>query len=394
MLSELANPKLGSSEIGSHSANSGDVPAVFVTYANSLSEARGGLQICTQEYLQTIRAAGFAPSVQEFEHDRGLATRIAQRLAKPVYGRQWRPELVDDIVSTANKNEARFIFLNLVNLAPLVHPLRARLASGAKIVLLSHGLESVDYIHTVAARELNAMPRARDASRLGQQFFAEYDQRRAIDHVFCLSPFEAEIERWLGAKRVTWLPRTIAKRSPLKWRPNRHRIGFVGTLDHPPNKEGLVSFLKALETKEDHELELRLIGGPPSEGRALGARFRMVRYLGALNDEELESEASTWSCFVHPLFCFARGCSTKLAVALGWQIPIATTPAGCRGYMWRNGSLPLADGPEELARLTVHLTEAEAGMAARDEIKAVVESSPGIPEVAHLFRNALELGTE
>jgi len=71
-------------------------------------------------------------------------------------------------------------------------------------------------------------------SALGQCLLAERRHRVAIDHVFTLSSWEAEIERWLGAGGVTALPRTVARRAPLDWRPDACRLGFVGTLDHQP----------------------------------------------------------------------------------------------------------------------------------------------------------------
>jgi hypothetical protein len=388
MLADVFSPMVGSCERGSRLRCGDKIPAVFVTHAHSLSASPGGLQICTREYLQTIHAAGFAPIMKEFEHDNRLVTRFFQRVSSTVYKRQWRPALVEEIVTAARQSEARFVFLNLVNLAPLVHPLRARLVSGTKIVLLSHGLESVDFLHT-AAQVKDSLRVRSAASMLGRQLLAEYDQRREIDHVFCLSPVEAEVERWLGAKSVTWLPRTVPKRPPLCWRPERNRIGFVGTLDHPPNKEGLIQFLEALESIGPRELEVRVAGGPVAEGKALSARFRMVKYLGALTNDSLESEAATWSCFVHPLFRYARGCSTKLAIALSWQIPVATTFAGCRGYVWRAGKLPQAKCPESLGRLAVDLTEPGVGNAAREEIRAIVDSTPGIDAVADLLSGAL-----
>ena len=226
--------------------------------------------------------------------------------------------------------------------------------------------------------------------RLGHQLFqGKWNQRREIDHVFCLAPFEAEIERWLGAKAVTWLPRTIPNRMPLSWSPHPHRIGFVGTLDHPPNQDGLVRFLKALDPLAPKNLEVRLVGGPTAMGNKLAERFRTVQYLGPLSNEGLDSEAATWSCFVHPLFCYARGCSTKLAVALSWQIPIVTTPAGRRGYVWREGVLPVTETPEALAHLALSLTQPQAAYEARKQIQAIADSMPRLNEVAVSFRDAL-----
>jgi hypothetical protein len=225
---------------------------------------------------------------------------------------------------------------------------------------------------------------------LGRQLVEESAQRRYIDHVICLNPFEAQIERWLGTRSVSWLPRTIPDRVPLNWSPVHGRLGFVGTLDHPPNRDGLIQFLEALETLAPAGIEVRVVGGPPAAGAGLAKRFRLVRYLGALTDEALDKEASTWTCLVHPLFCYARGCSTKLAVALSWQIPVLTTPQGCRGYTWREGSLPVADTPEAFARLALRLADPEP--TAQKEVAVIVRSAPTLNDVAALVRGALLSG--
>jgi hypothetical protein len=288
--------------------------------------------------------------------------------------------------------QSDFVFLNLVNLAPLAPLLRHRLAKRHRIVLLSHGLESVDFLFTVQSQaESGVAPPKRAERKLGHQLFAERKHRRYIDHVFCLSPFEAEIERWLGARGVTWLPRTVPERLPLPWAPKPYRLGFVGTMDHPPNREGLLLFLKELERISPKGVELRVVGGPDRIGHDLSRRFQFVTYLGQLPDDKLEQEASSWACFVHPLFCYARGCSTKLAVALGWQIPIATTASGRRGYQWSKGSLPLVDTPEELVQTALRLSEPIAAVAAQKEVAAIARSAPKISEVAGMLRAALAL---
>jgi len=115
----------------------------------------------------------------------------------------------------------------------------------------------------------------------------------------------------------------------------------------------------------------------------------LIEYLGPLSDADLEKEASTWNCFVNPLFCFARGCSTKLATALGWRIPTITTPAGCRGYTWKQGSLPIAETPEGLAGLALRMLDAGFRNSAQHEVVRIVESAPSLAEVAAIMRDAL-----
>jgi hypothetical protein len=166
-------------------------------------------------------------------------------------------------------------------------------------------------------------------------------------------------------------------------------LGFVGTLDHPPNEEGLLLFLRALDSMPLNRAELRVVGAPTRFGSKLDKTFRFVTYLGPLSDDQIEKEAATWACFVHPLFCYARGCSTKLATALAWQIPIATTPTGCRGYTWTNGHLALAESPEALACKALNLCDPVAGAAVQKEVAAIRRSMPRLAEVADILRTAL-----
>src|SRR5205085_203219 len=149
--------------------------------------------------------------------------------------------------------------------------------------------------------------------------------RSSLDAVLCISPFDAELERWLGASNVEWFPRVIT-RKPLIWNPNGTRIGFVGTLDHVPTIEGLLMFLRKLSESAAGTIRVRVVGGPEHLGRLLKRQFSIVDYLGHLPDDDLRTEASSWSCFVNPIFCLPRGCSTKLATAISWEIPIVTTP--------------------------------------------------------------------
>jgi len=363
------------------------VNAIVVTHATAVGARPGGLQICTREYLDALAAAGLDVALEIIEHDRRLITRARHRLFPTPYPDQWRPDAVDQIVAAAVRTGAELVCLNLVNLAPLAAVLRPRLPRATRIVLLSHGLESIDFLHTIPARRDSN----HSSRQLGRRLIEERRQRLTIDHVFCLTPFEAEIERWLGARAVTALPRTIPRVPPIAWRPDPGRLGFVGTLDHQPTSDGLEQFLAAFERLEANSVHVRVVGGPEPAGRALAARFRSVEYLGTLGDADLEREAATWSAFVHPLFYWARGCSTKLASALAWQLPIATTPAGARGYTWRDGTLPMADSPDAFARLARELTNPSAASRARQQVGAIARSSPTIDEVGRLIGGALGL---
>src|SRR5207248_1604401 len=125
--------------------------------------------------------------------------------------------------------------------------------------------------------------------------------RHHLDHVLALSPFEAEIERWLGARKVNWLPRVIPD-DPVKWRPRGTYVGYVGTLDHEPNAEGLELYLRALERIRPASMRVRIVGSPMKAAEAFTKRYPFIDYLGPLADDQLRTEVAEWNSFVHPLF--------------------------------------------------------------------------------------------
>jgi hypothetical protein len=169
-----------------------------------------------------------------------------------------------------------------------------------------------------------------------------------------------------------------------------HRVGFVGTLDHPPTHEGLALMLPQLAKIATPGIRVRLVGGPAHLGRLWQERFPLVEYLGQLDEDGLEREAATWACFAQPLFCYARGCSTKLATAIGWRIPVVTTPAGCRGYVWTEGGPELVDTPAGVAMAVATLA---SDATARDRARAAVEraalTAPTAADVAMVIRHSL-----
>jgi glycosyltransferase involved in cell wall biosynthesis len=352
---------------------------IFVSYRGHLEGPRGGVQLCTQEYIEIIKAAGVDLRFCPFEGDRRLSTRILRRFVSSRYFRPAESAVLDTVAQLVAESRPEFVFLNQVALAPLAREIRQRVPSACKIVVLSHGLESTDLLHLIRLRRrfrLSGRVRPSAAMAVGQAILCENTSRVHVDLVFTLSSFDAHLEQWVGAACVGWLPR-IVEPAPLDWRPVGTRLGFVGALDHAPNLEGLVEVLERLSLRNDTGgLHIRVIGGPTATGRWLMQKYPLVDYLGPLDDSELRDEARTWNGFLHPIFCHPRGCSTKLATAIAWEIPIVTTPPGHRGYTWKTGSLLLAETPDDFASICVDLLDRKKAEEARQEVAKLAASSP------------------
>jgi hypothetical protein len=298
--------------------------------------------------------------------------------------------LYQRIESAVRETGAEVVFFGLNLFSELSRELRQALPN-IRQVLLSHGVESLDFcIEQQIRRRLGTEnhPRIVGERMLGRQLLDEAEQRRWIDAVLTLSPLEVEVEKWLGAPKVLWVPRTIME-PPLNVRPVDQRVGCVSTLDHPPNRDGLVQVFDALKDRVPEKFRFCLVGQPASQGHALAARYSFVEYLGPLSDAQLRSEAASWCCFVHPLFAYAKGCSTKLAFGLGWGLPVATTEFGARGYLWDRRVLPLAESPAELAQLVLDRCSTSQFEKHQQETEYIRAKTPSLKDVGALIRNCV-----
>lgn len=147
--------------------------------------------------------------------------------------------------------------------------------------------------------------------------------------------------------------------------------------------------LQELATIADPDLRFRLVGRPAEAGRKLARSFPFVEYVGALDDQALRREAATWCCFAHPLFVYAKGCSTKLAIGLGWGLPIATTEYGVRGYQWDASLMRLSGTPAELALAVVERSRSEQFPLFQQQTLKIVAQTPSLETVAQNAREFL-----
>jgi Glycosyl transferases group 1 len=365
--------------------------AVFVSAAVALKAEGGGVQRCTREYLEVLRAAGLQLHTVAYPFEHRLWVRILRKFRKRPYRDAIPRGFVDEVRKAVADTNAGWILINQTEAAPLIPELAGLRQQGVRIALLSHGTDSCDYIHLARTRAEFHQGRpisSRDKKWIGGLIFEEQIYHRLCDAVFCLSETDRQLEQWLGGRNVTVLPRVIDDRT-LPWSPVAGRIGTVGTLTHGPNYEGLVLFCRALVRKPGAGITLRLVGTPDDLGRKLASEFPFVEFLGGLSDVELAREAQTWCAFLNPLFCYPRGCSTKLAVPLEWRIPVATTRAGARGYVWDENLIPLVETPEELAALAVRLCSPDEALHQREAVIALAAKSPGPADLAEIVRATL-----
>ena len=59
--------------------------AIFISSSSSLNGIYGGQQICTQEYLNVLRHAGFELSIIEYDWDQRCLTRLFRKVFSKPY---------------------------------------------------------------------------------------------------------------------------------------------------------------------------------------------------------------------------------------------------------------------------------------------------------------------
>src|SRR5581483_6380653 len=167
------------------------IPALFVTHEESLADGGGGQQVCSREYFEALQLGGFDLTCVRFGTDRRFLTRVRRKLYPRPYHDHFDPVLLDRIIEAARINSPEFVFLNLNDLIPLGRALRRNLTQNIKLVLLSHGLASVDEVHAVRIAESDNGLRGahRNWNNVGAMLQLEAVELSAFDHVFCLAPF-------------------------------------------------------------------------------------------------------------------------------------------------------------------------------------------------------------
>ena len=336
--------------------------AIFLTNKSSLySKITGGVQLCSQEFVEILEGVEKIDLQNYYvSFTRNLWQRIQIKMGFENYSMYNVEKDKHALIQYLKENNIKIVFINMASLVRYAKPIKEVFGNNINIVLISHGNHSGDFIHLISKpiTENNLFNKFINKTRLGLLMSTESLFRvNYLDGVIALSETEMQIENWLGAKKSLFIPRRLTANF-LLCNPKLGRIGFVGRLDHPPNFQGMKILLKALPKNiSNKQVEIRLVGTPESYGKELAKLHPSVTYLGELSDTDLENEASTWALQLNPVWWYSTGASTKLAKAISWGIPIVTTTAGRRGYLWRNGNLLIADSPEAMCEIMFKQTD-------------------------------------
>src|SRR5581483_64743 len=154
-------------------------------------------------------AADVDLTILPFEPDRRLSTSLLRLVDSSPFVRPFARYLPSRIEAAARQTPFDFVFLNQEVLAALGPFLRSALGERCRIVVLSHGLEHTDLLHFIRLRgrlPISGRTRPTASILLGRILLAEQRFRPFVDGVCAISPFDANVERFLGTRHVVWLP--------------------------------------------------------------------------------------------------------------------------------------------------------------------------------------------
>jgi glycosyltransferase involved in cell wall biosynthesis len=322
------------------------------------TKQEGGVRLCTLEYRALIEEL-FDVINFPVRYHINLLYRIKVKLSANAYNDYLPGTYRSALKEVIGKYEIKHVFINLSNAAVFAPVIKELFGENVKVIVCSHGNESGDFLHEMT-RHRHGMPLHKallSSITLGSMLKKEATLRQQyLDAVLTVSPVEAEIEHWLGAKKVLMVPRTI-KKEFVDLHPVPGRVGFMGDLSHLPNFYGIDELCKAVASLPHYGVDIRLVGSPQTVGEQLASAHSFVTYTGFLNEAELLTEVAGWSYFLNPVFYYSRGVSTKLAKALGWGLPVITTKIGCRGYQWTEGNPVFADSANDMAKLLINFSK-------------------------------------
>jgi glycosyltransferase involved in cell wall biosynthesis len=361
--------------------------AIFITnriYIDKSSN-EGGVKLCTQDYMELL-SMKFDLIVFPIVNRRSIWYRILVRLGINQYNDFKSSEKVTELHDLIVKSDVKYLFLNQSNTALFGLEVKKRLGDKISVFVCSHGNESGDLLHQVT-RFRSELPFYRKVLSnwiLGKTIRSEVIQRtNGIDGVLTVSEVEAQIENWLGAKKVFLVTRTI-EYNPISYNKKIGIVGFIGDLSHAPNYYGIRTLCEAIKNQNSsHDLIIRIVGSTTAESKKIQQDFTFVNCIGYLTNQELVKECESWSFFLNPVFYYSRGVSTKLAKALSMGLPVITTEIGNRGYQWKEGDLPTVSSPEEMADRILELAfDNDKIEHYRKQVFQIVKSIPSFNELS------------
>ena len=319
------------------------------------NKPEGGVSYCTNDFISLLQTK-FEVIIFPLTYNRSLLYRIKAKLGIDVFEDYNPADYKNDLYRCIENNGIKKVFINLSSASDVARVVKNKFGDDVKTILCSHGIEAGDFLHhTVRFRSLlSKLHILMSSYRLGKILKTELSLRlNYFDLVLTVSEVEVAIEKWLGAKKVAFVPRVLTP-SFINWQPVMGRLGFVGDVSHFPNYYGLLKLCEAVNinsNKKDKEIIIRVVGKSCRNLELITERFSFVQPIGYLDNDKLIEEAGTWMYYLNLVFYYSKGVSTKLAKGMNWGLPVISTEMGNRGYSFVKGNVNTVDDVNGILQL-------------------------------------------
>lgn len=196
--------------------------------------------------------------------------------------------------------------------------------------------------------------------RFSDQVVSSHWKRREMGVLerFTLAAVCSEADRQIlgGGERIHVIPNGFKKpaEKPVLGKRDPLRLGFIGAMAYPPNRDGLEWFGREVWPKIRQEIpqaRFRVIGKLPANADFLNhPGFESLGFV-----EDPGDEIAAWSAMVVPLR-FGGGTRLKILEGFSRMCPMVSTPIGAYGINVSNGKdILLAESAEDFAEKCIQL---------------------------------------
>lgn len=259
-----------------------------------------------------------------------------------------------NIISLVKKCNYHFIWVERLFCMPYLDFLLDKTRKHIPIILNMHDVDSeaVKYFSKVDTNKIKRLYYAVEYARVRR---LEKESLANVDRIIACSerdkqvyiemlPFEQD--KWLVANNGVDL--TVAKRcKPIER--NWNKVLFVGGLDNPCNREGIIWCLenvwdRVIKINPEAVLTIAGSGKSTEQIKQLISHKKNVEFLGYVDD--VDSLYLQSGCIIVPLHS-GSGTRLKIVEAFSFKTPVVSTSIGAEGLPVENGKeIVIADEPK------------------------------------------------
>lgn len=293
-----------------------------------------------------------------------------------------RPDMLDALRRLTSEQEFDVIVCDFVMTAPVI-PWEAN----APKILFAHNVETALWrrYFRVARNPVRKLTSWREYQTM---LWTEREYAHAADHVLTVSEVDRQFfSEFVGPDRTTTIPTGVDLEyfQPLRDAEEDYNIVFTGSMDWPPNEDGVLFFSQRIfpliQQSIPHSVVWIVGRNPSGNVLRLARQDPAIRVTGTVKD--IRPYVNRAAVYVVPLRV-GGGTRLKIFEAMAMGKAVVSTTIGAEGLPVTDGhDILIADAPEHFAERTIRLLQ---DRSVRDELgnaaRKLVEPQYGWARVA------------